>query len=257
MREQAERFGAEVMRGELRRADLSRRPFRLRVDEEEHLTRALVIASGASARWLGLPRERELVGRGISSCATCDGFFYRGRVVGVVGGGDTAMEEALFLTRFASRVHVFHRRDELRASKIMQERAFANPRIEFHWNTVVTAVHGEAGLDAVTLRDLMAGAERRFELHGLFVAIGHVPNTEVFAGQLEMDDLGYIVLHEGSRTSVPGVFAAGDVHDRHYRQAVTAAGAGCRAAMDAERFLEAADETPASVPTPAVARAGA
>jgi thioredoxin reductase (NADPH) len=238
MRDQAERFGATLVRGEVQAVDLSRRPFRLVVDGEEHWTRTLIVASGARARWLEIPNEMRLVGRGVSSCATCDGFFFRGQQVAVVGGGDSAMEEALFLTRFASRVHVIHRREVLRASKIMQERAFQNPRIEFVWNAVVEEVVGDDTLEAVILRDTVTEERRRMDVQGLFVAIGHIPNTAVFEGQLETDELGYLVVHEGSRTNVPGVFAAGDVHDRHYRQAVTAAGAGCKAAMDAERFLE-------------------
>ena len=238
MRQQAERFGARLVRGEVQSVDLSRRPFRLVVEGEEHWTRSLIVASGARASWLGLPNERRLVGRGVSSCATCDGFFFRGHEVAVVGGGDSAMEEALFLTRFASRVHVIHRRDTLRASKIMQERARRNPKIEFVWNAVVDEILGDQALEGLVLRDTQTGERRRLDVQGLFVAIGHIPNTAVFEGQLETDELGYLVVHEGSRTNVPGVFAAGDVHDRHYRQAVTAAGAGCKAAMDAERFLE-------------------
>ena len=248
MRAQAERFGTEVVRGEVQAVDLSRRPFRLTIDGSEHLARTLIVASGARARWLGLPNERELVGRGVSSCATCDGFFFRGQQVGVVGGGDSAMEEAIFLTRFASRVYVIHRRDQLRASKIMQERAFANPRIEFVWNTVITRLVGRESLEGVVLTDVLTGESREQRLDGLFVAIGHIPNTVIFKGQLEMDDQGYLVLQGGSRTNVPGVFAAGDVHDRHYKQAITAAGAGCRAAMDAEKFLEEAGEGAAELP---------
>jgi thioredoxin reductase (NADPH) len=239
MREQAERFGARLLRGEVQAVDLSRRPFRLMIEGVEHRARTLIVASGARARWLGLPNEMRLVGRGVSSCATCDGFFFRGQEVAVVGGGDSAMEEALFLTRFAARVYVIHRRDSLRASKIMQERALKNPKIEFIWNAVVEELVGEEALEGVVLRDTVTGERHPLAVGGLFVAIGHIPNTALFAGQLEMDDLGYLIVHNGSRTSVPGVFAAGDVHDRSYRQAVTAAGAGCRAAMDAERFLEA------------------
>jgi thioredoxin reductase (NADPH) len=248
MRAQAERFGTEVVRGEVQAVDLSRRPFRLTIDGSEYLARTLIVASGARARWLGLPNERELVGRGVSSCATCDGFFFRGQQVGVVGGGDSAMEEAIFLTRFASRVYVIHRRDQLRASKIMQERAFANPRIEFVWNTVITRLVGRESLEGVVLTDVLMGENREQRLDGLFVAIGHIPNTAIFKGQLETDDQGYLVLQGGSRTNVPGVFAAGDVHDRHYKQAITAAGAGCRAAMDAEKFLEEAGEGAAELP---------
>jgi thioredoxin reductase (NADPH) len=253
MRQQAERFGARLVRGEVQSVDLSRRPFRLVVEGEEHRTRSLIVASGARARWLDLPNERRLVGRGVSSCATCDGFFFRGHEVAVVGGGDSAMEEALFLTRFASRVYVIHRRDALRASKIMQERARRNPKIEFVWNAVVDEILGDQALEGLVLRDTLTGERRRLDAQGLFVAIGHIPNTAVFEGQLETDELGYLVVHEGSRTNVPGVLAAGDVHDRHYRQAVTAAGAGCKAAMDAERFLEAlgADDF-AEAPEPAL-----
>ena len=241
MREQAERFGAEVVRGQAEAVELGRRPFGVTVDGREHLTRTLIVASGASARWLGLPGEMEYVGHGYSSCATCDGFFYRGEEVGVVGGGDSAMEEAIFLTRFASRVWLIHRRDQLRASKIMQERALANPRIEFLWNARVVGFLGAGTLQGVLIEDTRTGATRELPLAGLFVAIGHIPNTALFRGQLEMDEDGYLRVHEGSRTNVPGVFAAGDVHDRRYRQAITAAGAGCRAAMDAEKFLEAED----------------
>jgi thioredoxin reductase (NADPH) len=258
MRLQAERFGAEILRGTLESADLSRRPFRLTIDGADILTESLIVASGARARWLGLANEMRLVGRGVSSCATCDGAFFRNQEVGVVGGGDSAMEEALFLTRFASTVHVFHRRDALRASKIMQERALANPKIRFHWNTVVRELLGDSDLTGVILADTVTGETRRMELSGLFVAIGHIPNTSVFEGQLETDAEGYLVVKEGSRTNVAGVFAAGDVHDRRYRQAITAAGAGCRAAMDAEKFLEAvADEELALAREAAEARAGA
>ena len=256
MRAQAERFGAHVMRGDIQAADLSRRPFRLTIEGAEQLTRTLIVASGARARWLGLPHEMRLVGHGISSCATCDGFFFRQQEVGVVGGGDSAMEEALFLTRFASRVHVIHRRDQLRASKIMQERAFANPKIAFVWNTVVIQLLGDQALEGVVLMDVNTGESREMPLQGLFVAIGHIPNTGLFRGQLDMDDEGYLLVHDGSHTNVPGVFAAGDVHDRRYRQAVTAAGAGCRAAMDAEKFLEAVEPLePGLRPLPAHARA--
>ncbi len=239
MREQAERFGARLLRGEVQAVDLSSRPFRLVIEGAEHRTRTLIVASGARARWLGLPNEMRLVGRGVSSCATCDGFFFREQEVAVVGGGDSAMEEALFLTRFAARVYVIHRRDSLRASKIMQERALKNPKIEFIWNAVVEELVGEESLEGVVLRATVTGERHPLPVKGLFVAIGHIPNTALFAGQLEMDELGYLIVHDGSRTSVRGVFAAGDVHDRRYRQAVTAAGAGCKAAMDAERFLEA------------------
>ena len=255
MRLQAERFGAEVVRGDVEAVDLSRRPFRLTIEGEEQLAETIVVAAGARARWLGLPNERRLVGRGVSSCATCDGFFFRKREVAVVGGGDSAMEEAIFLTRFASRVTVIHRRDTLRASKIMQERAFANPKIEFLWNTVVDELIGSESLERVVLRDTRTGVRRKKAIDGLFVAIGHIPNTAIFEGQLQMDAEGYLIVHDGSRTNVPGVFAAGDVHDRHYRQAVTAAGSGCKAAMDAERFLEIAGRVPVELSSAVEARA--
>jgi thioredoxin reductase (NADPH) len=240
MRAQAERFGAEYVHGEVVEADLSKRPFRLNIDGNWQETRTLIVASGASARWLGLPNEQKLVGHGVSSCATCDGFFYRGKKIMVIGGGDSAMEEAIFLTRFGSEVALVHRRDELRASKIMQDRARANPKIQFVLSTVVDDIYdvNKGIVTGVKLRNLVTGETSEREVDGFFVAIGHIPNTKVFKGQLDLDPDGYIVSHGGARTSVKGVFHAGDVQDRVYRQAITAAGAGCMAAIEAERFLE-------------------
>ncbi len=241
MRRQAERFGAEYVQGSVTEADLSRRPFRIRIDEQWEECRALIIASGASARWLGLPSEQKLIGRGVSSCATCDGFFFRDKLIMVVGGGDSAMEEAIFLTRFGRQVTIVHRRDQFRASKIMLERARANPKIRWITKAVVEEVFDvEKGLvTGVRLRDVESGRTWEEPVDGLFIAIGHVPNTAPFRGQIELDPDGYIVSKGGARTSVPGVFHAGDVQDRVYRQAVTAAAAGCMAAIEAERFLEA------------------
>ncbi len=246
MRAQAARFGARFVSGDATAADLSRRPFRLEVEGEPLLTRALIVCSGASARMLDVPGERELLGHGVSTCATCDGFFYQGREVIVVGGGDSALEEAIFLTRFARTVHVIHRRDELRASKIMQDRAFANDKIEFVWNTHVTRILGEDEVTGVELWNEETDERGEMVVDGVFVAIGHVPNTAIFAEQLPMDAQGYLVPKDPGRslTEVQGVFIGGDVHDHVYRQAVTAAGAGCRAAIDAERYLERVGEAP-------------
>src|SRR5216684_370761 len=241
MKKQAETFGAEYVHGSLLEADLSKRPFRLKVEEEWIETRTLIVASGASARWLGLPSEQKLIGRGVSSCATCDGFFYRGRKIMVIGGGDSAMEEANFLSRFGSEVAVVHRRDQFRASKIMLDRARNNPKITFVLNTVVEDL-SDASKGLVTgarLRNVATGKVWEQEVDGFFVAIGHIPNTAVFRGQIETDADGYIISKGGARTNIPGVFHAGDVQDRAYRQAVTASGMGCMAAMEAERFLEA------------------
>jgi len=240
MEKQAARFDAELLHQEATRVDLSTRPFGVWSGDEEWRARTLIISTGASARWLGVPGEDKLRGRGVSSCATCDGFFFRGQELVVVGGGDSAMEEAIFLTRFATKVTVVHRRDELRASKIMQDRAFANPKIEFRWNSAVQEVLGDGAVQGVRLRQLETGQETEYPTGGMFVAIGHDPNTALFRGQLETNEAGYIVVQEPTtRTSVEAVFAAGDVVDFVYRQAVTAAGMGCKAAMDAERFLEA------------------
>ncbi|HZS50051.1 MAG TPA: thioredoxin-disulfide reductase [Bryobacterales bacterium] len=242
IKKQAERFGAEYRPGEVTAADLSKRPFRLTVDNQEIVeTRTLIIASGASARWLGLPSEQKLIGHGVSSCATCDGFFFRGRPVMVVGGGDSAMEEATFLTKFASEVTITHRRDRFRASKIMLDRARKNEKIKWLTNTVIDEVYdvSKNEVTGVKLHDVRDGRQWEQKIDGLFLAIGHVPNTKIFQGQLELDPDGYIVSKGGARTSVHGVFHAGDVQDRHYRQAVTAAGMGCMAAIEAERLLQA------------------
>jgi thioredoxin reductase (NADPH) len=240
MRAQATRFGMEIVQGDVTGVDLSRKPFRLATSGDEYRGHALIIATGASARLLGLPSERKLMGHGVSTCATCDGYFFRDRPIAVVGGGDSAMEEALFLTKFASNVTVVHRRDTLRASKIMQDKAFANPKISFEWNAEVEDVQ-DAGAGVVTgivLRNNRSGARKEIPVDGVFVAIGHTPNTALFKGQLDMDANGYIKTHDGTRTSVPGVFACGDVQDHIYRQAITAAGTGCMAAIDAEKYLE-------------------
>jgi thioredoxin reductase (NADPH) len=241
MRKQAERFGAEYADGSAIEADISRRPFRVNIEGTWEETRSLIIASGASARWLGLPSEQKLIGHGVSSCATCDGFFYRDRNIMVVGGGDTAMEEALFLTRFGREVAVVHRREEFRASRIMLDRAKAHPKIQWITPAVVEEVFdgGEGVVTGVRLKNVATGQTWERPVDGLFIAIGHIPNTKVFRGQIELDADGYIVSKGGARTSVEGVFHAGDVQDRVYRQAITASGAGCMAAMEAERFLEA------------------
>ena len=240
MKLQAERFGAEFRHGTVIEADLSKRPFRLNIDGEWIETSTLIVATGASARWLGIPGEQHLIGKGVSSCATCDGFFYRNLKIMVVGGGDSAMEEANFLTRF-SDVTLVHRREEFRASKIMIERVAANPKIKVILNTVVDEVLANATgvVASVKLRNLVTGEAKEVEVDGFFVAIGHIPNTKPFTGQLDLDDEGYILTHGGARTNITGVFHAGDVQDRTYRQAITASGAGCMAAMEAERFLEA------------------
>ncbi|MGA8182619.1 MAG: thioredoxin-disulfide reductase [Terriglobia bacterium] len=239
MQKQAQEFGAEFLEGDVTRVDLSKRPFTVEMGKETLQTQALIVATGASAMLLGLDSERQLLGHGVSTCATCDGYFYRGKDVVVVGGGDTAAEDALFLTRYAKQVNVVHRRDELRASKIMQKRMLDNKVIDMVWNTVVTEVldPGKGEVTGVRLKNVETGEESVKETDGLFIAIGHSPNTELFKGQLEMNDVGYLVTHDGSRTNVPGVFAAGDCRDHVYRQAVTAAGTGCMAAIDAERFL--------------------
>jgi thioredoxin reductase (NADPH) len=238
-RKQAERFGARLLTTDVDRIDLSSQPFRVWVGADEYGARTLIIATGASAKWLGVPGENALTGRGVSACATCDGFFFRGKQLIVVGGGDSAMEEALFLTKFATRVTVVHRRDRFRASAIMARRVLDHPKISVRWNTIVTSINGTEGVSSVTLQDTVSGATEEMPVDGVFVAIGHQPNTDLFKDQLELDAKGYIVL-DGSgttATSVPGVFAAGDVADARYRQAVSAAGTGCMAAIDAGHFL--------------------
>ena len=237
-RAQAARFGAQFLTEKANKVDLSTRPFRVWAGDDLYLARTLIISTGAQARMLGLEAERRLLGHGLSTCATCDGFFFQKHWIGVVGGGDSALEEAMFLTKFADKVTVIHRRNALRASKIMQERAFKNEKIEFLWDSVVVDLLGEHRLEGVKVRNVKAGEETDFPMTGLFVAIGHTPNSAVFAGQVETDENGYILTHDGTRTNVDGVFACGDVQDHVYRQAITAAGTGCMAAIDAERWLE-------------------
>jgi thioredoxin reductase (NADPH) len=242
-REQAARFGTEYVAAKVSRVDLSSRPFGLWIgdpnaDEPAYAADTLIVATGAQSLMLNLPDEERLLGYGVSTCATCDGFFFRERDIAVVGGGDSALEEALFLTRFADSVTVVHRRDALRASKVMQQRAFDHPKISFRWNTVVEAVLGEEKVSGVSLRDVTTDESSTLDIAGLFVAIGHEPNTSLFKGQLELEDNGYIRTFDGARTNVEGVFACGDVQDHFYRQAITAAGSGCMAAIEAERWLE-------------------
>jgi thioredoxin reductase (NADPH) len=240
MRKQAERFGAEYRMAHLTSADLSQRPFLLHIGHQQVHTKTLIIASGASARWLGLPNEQHLIGHGVSSCATCDGFFFSGKEIAVVGGGDTAMEEATFLTRFATKVTVIHRRDSFRASKVMLERAQKNPKIHFLMDTVVEDVydHTKKEVTALKVRNLKTGVVSEFPTSALFLGIGHDPNAKMFAGQLDTDDDGYLKTHNNVFTKVHGVYACGDVQDRRYRQAITAAGSGCMAALEVEKFLE-------------------
>ena len=238
MRAQAARFGAEFVTDKVSRVDLTTRPARVWVGDAEYQGRAVIVATGAKAKMLGLHDERRLIGHGVSTCATCDGFFFKGQKIAVVGGGDSALEEANFLTKFAEKVFVIHRRDSLRASKIMQERAFKNDKIEFVWDSVPVELHGEERLTGLTLENVKTGELSPLDVTGMFVAIGHYPNTDLFVGQLAMDDASYLLTHRGTHLDVEGVFAAGDVQDRTYRQAVTAAGSGCMAAIDAERWLE-------------------
>ena len=236
-----ERFGIEIIQGNVTAVDVQNRPFTVSMaDGKWYSCEALIIATGASARWPEIGSDRRLSGHGVSTCATCDGYFFRGRPIAVIGGGDSAMEEAIYLTKFASKVTVVHRRDTLRASKIMQDKAFANPKIEFIWDSDIVEVLdvGKGEVTGVVVRNLKTGVHMKMPLDGVFIAIGHTPNTSLFKGQIELDPAGYVITHAGTRTSVPGVFAAGDVQDHVYRQAVTAAGSGCMAAIDAERYLE-------------------
>ncbi|MGE3610192.1 MAG: thioredoxin-disulfide reductase [Bacteriovoracaceae bacterium] len=240
MKKQAARFNAEFMPVMCTDVDLSKRPFTVKTSNgETFLAETLIISTGASAKWLGLPNEKELTGRGVSTCATCDGFFYRDKIVHIVGGGDTAMEDATFITKFAKKVYIIHRKDTLRASKPMQERAFNNPKIEFLWDSVVTEIQSnESGVTGIVVENLKTGDKHQRQTDGLFYAIGHTPNTSFLKGQLTLDDHGFIQTKNGPETNVPGVFACGDVQDSYYRQAITAAGSGCQAAIKAERFLE-------------------
>ena len=248
-REQAVRFGTHIVDVDVEQVDLSGRPFRVWARGVEYRAESVIVATGASAIWLGLASETRLRGRGVSACATCDGFFFRDKEIAVVGGGDTALEEANFLTRFASRVHLLHRREEFRGSKIMIDRAEANPKIEIHTNTVVDEVVGDSHVEALKLRDTVTGEQRTMPAEGLFVAIGHKPDSDVFRDWLDLDAKGYLIVTDHTATKIPGVFVAGDVHDHRYRQAVTAAGDGCRAAIDAERWLESEGITEASTAT--------
>jgi thioredoxin reductase (NADPH) len=241
MRKQAQKFGAEFKSGSITDVDLSKRPFKITAGNETYEARALIVAAGATARLLGLESERKLIGYGVSTCATCDGYFFRGKEIAVVGGGDSAMEEANFLSRFASKVYLVHRRKEFRASKIMADRARANEKIQFITPVVVEDIRdiSKGGVEDMILRNTETNQTSTLPVSGVFIAIGHVPNTKVFHGKLDMDENGYLITHHGSLTKIPGVFAAGDVQDHHYKQAVTAAGSGCMAAIDAEKFLEA------------------
>ena len=238
-RKQTEKFGTRLRQVDVTEVDFSVRPFKINVGADEYTADAVIIASGANATWLGIPGEEKLTGKGVSACATCDGFFFRGQELIVVGGGDTAMEESLFLTKFASKVTIVHRRDELRASKIMVARVEQNPKIDMRWNAIVTEIHGDELVSGVTLEDTVTGQSSEMPIGGVFVAIGHKPTTDLFIDELDLDENGYLVIADsgGTRTSVEGVFAAGDVVDHVYRQAVTAAGTGCMAAIDAERWL--------------------
>jgi thioredoxin reductase (NADPH) len=250
MRKQAERFGAELRRQDAEVVDFSRRPFKVTSDGKEYLARTVIIATGASPRHLGLPNEGKLTGRGVSTCATCDGAFFRDEDIAVVGGGDSAIEEATFLTRFGKSVVLIHRRNELRASKIMQERAQKTPKLSFLWDSVVTELIEDGGkFGGIKVKNVKTGEEKKLAIGGLFVAIGHTPTTQLFAGKIELDDQGYILTRKGTATNVDGVFAAGDCVDHVYRQAITAAGMGCQAAIDAERWLAAHEHEESAVET--------
>lgn len=238
MRKQAERFGTRLLTKDVTRVDFASKPFQIFVGDEKFEAKAVIISTGASSKLIGLPNEKRLMGKGVTTCATCDGAFFRNVEVAIVGGGDSAMEEAIFLTKFASKVSVIHRRDQLRASKIMQEKAKSNPKIAFVWNSVVEDVLGEKEVEGLRLKNVKTGESSVLKVAGLFVAIGHDPNTSLFKGQIEMDKNGYLITRNGSKTNIPGVFACGDVQDHLYRQAITAAGSGCQAAIDCERYLE-------------------
>jgi len=256
MRAQAERFGAELVPDDVVEVDLTGDIKIVRTADGEFRARSVILATGSGYRKLGLPREEELSGRGVSWCATCDGFFFREQAIAVIGGGDSAVEEASFLTRFGSKVYLIHRRDELRASKIMQERAFADPKLEMVWNSEVAAINGEDRLESITLRDTVDGSERQLDVTGLFIAIGHDPRSELLTGQVDLDDDGYaLVKHPSTATNLPGVFAAGDLVDHIYRQAITAAGTGCAAALDAERYLADLDHAASTAGSAAVTAA--
>jgi thioredoxin reductase (NADPH) len=253
IREQALTFGTEIISKRATKVDFSTRPYGVWVGDDEYRAETVIISTGAKPLMLGLDDEWRLMGRGVSTCATCDGFFFRGKDIAVVGGGDAAMEEAIFLTNFANTVTVIHRREKLRASQVMADRALANPKVKFHWNAEVEAINGETKLESVTLKDTVTGESSQLALHGLFVAIGHKPSSELFDGQLDLDSKGYVVT-KGVATSIPGVFACGDVQDKVYRQAITSAGTGCMAALDAQHYLE---ELEAKTPVAATATASA
>jgi thioredoxin reductase (NADPH) len=238
MRKQAERFGTRFIDEEVKEVNFKSKPFIIKTDSQEIKTKTVIIASGAVAKWLGVPGEKEFMGKGVSGCATCDGFFFRGKEVVVVGGGDSALEDALYLTKFANTVTIIHRRDQFRASKIMQERVFANSKIKIIWDSVVTEIKGESKVTGVKIKNVKTGEEKELKTDGVFVAIGHSPATEIFKGQIEIDDQGFIVKKENTETSVKGVFVAGDVADRRYKQAIVAAGEGAKAAIDVEKYLQ-------------------
>src|SRR5690606_4558146 len=243
MRAQAERFGATMLDKDISNVEFGQRPFTIEAEGQKYSADAVILATGASAKWLGIESETRLRGKGVSSCATCDGFFFRGKEIAVVGGGDTALEEATFLTRFASKVYLIHRRDELSGSKAMQDKAFANDKIEILWNKTVEEIQGESKVEGVRLKDTVTGKMSDLNVEGLFVAIGHKPNTDIFATQpgIARDKMWYLITHDDTKTDIPGVFVAGDVFDHRYRQAVTAAGSGCKAALDAEKWLESGE----------------
>lgn len=244
MRKQAERLGAEFVDGNVTKVDFSSKPFKVSINSESFVGKTIVLATGASAKWLGLPSEKKLIGKGVSACAVCDAAFFKDKKIALVGGGDAAMKEALFLTKFASGVNVIHRRDKLRAFQVLQDKAFSNPKIKFIWNSSVEEVLGENKVEGVKIKNLKTNKVSDMEIDGLFVAIGHKPNTEFLKGQIDLDKKGYVVVTDNTKTSIPGVFAGGDIYDWRYQQAVTAAGAGCMAAMDAQDFLEENETAP-------------